>query len=162
MSNRFYCVCGVVMIHQKVLLVRHTYGNAKDKLLIPGGFVQENEMPTDAVIREIYEETSVKTKVVSVIGIQFKPSQWCVVFLMDYVSGSPKSDNYENSEVKLLAIEEALERDDITNMTRQILTSVKNKKAVELKDSGYCAPSCRPEEYALYGNVAGEKINFRF
>ncbi len=35
------------------------------------------------------------------MAMQFKAEQWCAVFIMDYVSGIPKSDGYENSEVLL-------------------------------------------------------------
>jgi len=62
MNNKYYTVCGIIEIEGKVLLVRHTYGNAKDRILLPGGFVQENELPTAAVYREILEETGVTAK----------------------------------------------------------------------------------------------------
>lgn len=161
-SNKYYCVCGVVMIENKVLLVRHTYGMAKNKLLIPGGFCKDKEMPEIAVSREIYEETGVKAEAVSVIGIQFKPEQWCVVFNMKYIDGIPTSDMKENSEVKLLTIDDALKEDALTNMTRQILTSIRDNTALELKDSGYLAPNCKRDEYKLFGNVAVSHIDFRY
>lgn len=120
MNNKFFTVCGIVEIDGKVLLVRHTYGSAKDRILLPGGFVQEGELPTVAAEREILEETGVTAKTKSVLAIQFKSEQWCVVFIMDYVSGIPKSDGYENSEILLLSAEEAVYRDDITNLSREI------------------------------------------
>ena len=89
MNNKYYTVCGIVEIEGKVLLVRHTYGNAKDRILLPGGFVQENELPTVAVEREILEETGVTAKAKSIIAMQFKLEQWCAVFAMDYISGTP-------------------------------------------------------------------------
>ena len=95
MNNKYYTVCGIAEIDGKILLVRHTYGSAKDRVLLPGGFVKENELPTDAVEREILEETGVRAKAKSVVAIQFKPNQWCIVFAMKYVSGEPKSDGYE-------------------------------------------------------------------
>lgn len=121
MNNKYYTVCGIVEIEGKVLLVRHTYGNAKDRILLPGGFVHENELPTVAVEREILEETGVVAKAKSIIAMQFKSEQWCAVFVMEYISGTPKSDKFENSEVLLLTPEEAIERNDITNMSREIL-----------------------------------------
>jgi ADP-ribose pyrophosphatase YjhB (NUDIX family) len=36
--------------NNEILLVRHTYGAAKGQLLIPGGHVQNEEMPETAVI----------------------------------------------------------------------------------------------------------------
>ena len=80
MNNKYYTVCGIVEIEDKILLVRHTYGNAKDRILLPGGFVQENELPTIAIEREIFEETNITANAKSIIAVQFKPEQWCAVF----------------------------------------------------------------------------------
>lgn len=150
MNNKYYTVCGIVEIEGKVLLVRHTYGNAKDRILLPGGFVQENELPTAAVEREILEETGVTAKANSIIAMQFKPEQWCAVFVMEYISGKPVSDGYENSEVLLLTAEEAVARDDITNMSREILKAYMSKPS-ELQKSGYIPASADKESYVIFG-----------
>ncbi len=150
MNNKYYSVCGIVEINGKILLVRHTYGTAKDRILLPGGYVQQGELPTVAVEREIYEETGVSAKAVSVMAVQFKPEQWCVVFLMEYISGEPKSDGYENSEVLLLTVDEALQREDITNLSRELLTSYKNGASV-LNKSSYVPCSSDGDSYAVFG-----------
>lgn len=150
MNNKYYTVCGIVEIEGKVLLVRHTYGNAKDRILLPGGFVQENELPTVAVEREILEETGVTAKAKSIIAMQFKPEQWCAVFVMEYISGTPNSDGFENSEVLLLTPEEAAKRDDITNMSREILKAYISKHS-ELSKSGYVPASTDKDNYVIFG-----------
>ena len=61
-NNRFFAVCGIVEMDGKLLLVRHTYGTAKDRILLPGGYVKENEIPTISAEREILEETGVACK----------------------------------------------------------------------------------------------------
>ena len=150
MNNKYYTVCGIVEIESRVLLVRHTYGNAKDRILLPGGFVQENELPTVAIEREILEETGVTAKAKSIIAMQFKPEQWCAVFVMEYISGTPKSDKFENSEVLLLTPEEAIERNDITNMSREILKAYIAKYS-ELSKSGYVPSSANRYNYVIFG-----------
>lgn len=150
MNNKYYTVCGIVEIESRVLLVRHTYGNAKDRILLPGGFVQENELPTVAIEREILEETGVTAKAKSIIAMQFKPEQWCAVFVMEYISGTPKSDKFENSEVLLLTPEEAIERNDITNMSREILKAYIAKYS-ELSKSGYVPSSANRDNYVIFG-----------
>ena len=150
MNNKYYTVCGIVEIEGKVLLVRHTYGNAKDRILLPGGFVQENELPTVAIEREVLEETGVIAKAKSLIAMQFKLEQWCAVFVMDYISGAPKSDGFENSEVLLLTLEEAVNRDDITNMSREILKEYISKHS-ELSKSGYVPASADKDNYVIFG-----------
>ncbi|MDE7295467.1 MAG: NUDIX hydrolase [Oscillospiraceae bacterium] len=150
MNNKYYTVCGIVEIEEKVLLVRHTYGTAKDRILLPGGYVRENEMPTAAAEREIFEETKVTAKAKSVAAVQFKPCQWCVVFKMEYISGTPVSDGYENSEVLLIDPREAVDRADITNMSREILKAYINGSPV-LDKSGYIPVSADENCYAIFG-----------
>lgn len=145
-----FAVCGIVEIDGKVLLVRHTYGVAKDRILLPGGYVKENELPTFAIEREIFEETSVCCKAKDLFSMQFKSEQWCAVFTMEYKSGTPTSDDYENSEVLLLNIDEALEREDLTNMSREILKSYKNGKN-GLAKSDYLAKSRTDKDYVIFG-----------
>lgn len=150
MNNKYYTVCGIVEINGKILLVRHTYGSAKDKILLPGGYVHEGELPTKAVEREILEETGVTAKAKSIYSVQFKPEQWCVIFLMEYVEGMPKSDGYENSEVLLISAEEAVQRDDITNLSRAVMKAYLGDTG-ELKKSGYMRNGSTSEDYVIFG-----------
>lgn len=151
MNNKFYTVCGITEIDGRILLVRHTYGAAKDRILLPGGFVKENELPTVASEREILEETGVRTRARSLMSVQFKPEQWCAVFIMDYVSGTPKSDGYENSEVLLLSAEEAVGRGDITNLSRELLAAYRDKNYSALEKSGYVPKSSSADNYVIFG-----------
>lgn len=150
---RHFAVSGVVFIEDRVLLVRHTYGMAKDKLLIPGGHVKEKEMPIDAIVREIYEETKVLTQPESVISVQFKPEQWCIIFKMKYLSGTPEPDQGEISETMLLTIKDALDRDDITHTTRVILQTIYENKCNELAASSFCSTISKPSEYKIFGVI---------
>lgn len=145
-----FAVCGIVEIDNKILLVRHTYGVAKDRILLPGGYVKENELPTLAIEREILEETRIICKTKDLFSMQFKSEQWCAVFTMEYNSGSPVSDGYENSEILILTIDEALEHKDLTNMTREILKAYKNNKK-GLTKSDYLAKNRSNKDYVIFG-----------
>lgn len=145
-----FSACGIVEIENKILLVRHTYGAAKDRILLPGGYVKEKEMPTNAIEREILEETGVICKAKELYAMQFKNEQWLAIFTMEYISGKPISDGYENSEVLLLSVDEALEREDLTNLSREILKTYKKNKNGLVK-SNYIANSCTEEDFAIFG-----------
>ncbi len=149
-NSKHFAVCGIVQIEDKILLVRHTYGTAKDRILLPGGYVKENELPTTAMEREIFEETTVVCKAKDLFSVQFKSEQWCAVFTADYVSGQPMSDGYENSEVLLLSVDEALFRDDLTNMSREILKAYKENKN-GLQKSDYIANGRTEKDYVIFG-----------
>ena len=145
-----FAVCGIVEIDDKILLVRHTYGVAKNRILLPGGYVKENELPSFAIEREIFEETAINCKSKDLFSMQFKSEQWCAVFTMEYESGNPISDGYENSEILLLSIDEALEREDLTNMSRAILKAYKNNKK-GLTKSDYLAKARTDKDYVIFG-----------
>ena len=151
MSNRFYAVCGILDIDGKILFVRHTYGPAKERILIPGGYVTEGELPTEAVKREFFEETGVNIEAESVFAVQFRTEQWIIVFRLKYISGEPVSDGYENSEVLLLTPEEAVNRTDITNMSRAILNAYIKDRENTLEKGDYKSISLKAGEYEIFG-----------
>lgn len=145
-------VSGLVMIDGKIMLVRHTYGVGKDKLLLPGGHVKEGEMPEQAVSREILEETGVRARPADIIGARLKKDEWLLLYRMEYVGGMPASDGHENSEVLLLPPEKAAEREDIMPLSREMCRAVLEGRLIvmpydpELKFTGF-----RDDEYMVYG-----------
>lgn len=145
MNGRHFAVCGIVEIGGKILLVRHTYGTAKGRILVPGGYVREGEMPDRAVEREIYEETGVVCKARSLAALEMRPERWCAVFIMEHISGEPRSDGYENSEVLLLTAAEAAARPDITNMSRAMLSAYAEGRFACLEKTALYLPRLKRE-----------------
>lgn len=122
-TNWNQSVTGVVIKDGKVLLARHTYGGGKGMLIIPGGYVNYGETPQDALVREYMEETHVQVKPMDIIGIRFNMHDWYIAFRAEYVSGEAVSDGDENSEVIWLAVEEALTREDVPDLTKKLIQS---------------------------------------
>ena len=60
-------------------------------------------------------------------------------------------DGYENSEVLLLAAEDAVQRADITNMSREILRAYLRERENLLAKSDYLPQSADPAAYEIYG-----------
>ena len=109
-QNTNWCqsVTGVVIKDGKVLLARHTYGSGAGKLIVPGGYVEFGESPQDALKREFMEETKVAVEPKNIIGIRFNNHDWYI-------------DHDENSEVLWLVVEEALVREDVPDLTKQLI-----------------------------------------
>ncbi len=146
-TNWGQSVTGVVIHKGKVLLARHTYGTGVGKLIIPGGYVQYNETPQDALIREYLEETGIKVEPENIIGIRFNIHDWYIAFRAKYISGIPRSDNDENSEVIWIEIEEALKREDVPDLSKKLIQSaVLNKEG--LRYTEYNSYSLTP--FSLY------------
>lgn len=135
-DNNFASVGVIVLRENKILLVRHTYGAAAGKLLNPGGFIQKGELPTDAVKREVLEETGVIVNPVGMLSIRCAPKNWYMVFLAEYVSGEPKSDSCENSEAVFMDCDELLRREDATDTVKYLLKIALSKKPIIPVDTG--------------------------
>ena len=147
-TNWQQSVTAVVIKDNKVLLARHTYGAGSGKLIVPGGYVNFGETPQDAVIREYAEETGITIKPKGIIGIRFNNHDWYVAFSADYVNGQAHSDNDENSEVVWLDVNEALNRDDIPDLTKKLISSALNSNN-ELSYTEY-STNAKYGEYSLY------------
>jgi hypothetical protein len=83
-----------------------------------------------------------------IIGIRFNKRDWYVVFSAQYVSGSPVSDNDENSEVIWLDVNEALSRDDVPDLTKKLIESALNQNNA-LKFTEFSSRE-KHGEYSLY------------
>ena len=66
-------VDGIIIKDNKIVLIRRKFDPFKDYWALPGGFVEFNEKTEDAVIREISEETGLKTRIIKLIGVYSDP-----------------------------------------------------------------------------------------
>ena len=148
-TNWSQSVTGVVIRNHQVLLALHTYGIGKNKLIIPGGYVQKDETPQQALKREYMEETNIVVEPKQIIGIRFNMKDWYIAFYAEYISGEAKSDHDENSEVIWLDIDEALSRDDVPDLTKKLI------ECALKKDQGFdeipYVGSTKNGIYSLYG-----------
>jgi len=60
--NHFTATGIVFNSKNEILMIHH---NKLQVWLPPGGHIEENELPDDAVLREIYEETNIKAEIIS-------------------------------------------------------------------------------------------------
>lgn len=147
-TNWEQSVTGVIIKDGKVLLARNTYGIGKNMLITPGGYVNYNESPQEALEREVIEETKIKVKALNIIGIRFNMHDWYIAFRAEYISGEPSSDNHENSEVLWLDIADALSRDDVPELTKNLISSaISEQDGLQYKEYG---DSEKYKPYSLY------------
>lgn len=148
-SRKLSASC-IVIKDEKVLLVKHTYGAAKGKYLIPGGFSEEDEMPQITAEREVLEETGVTVKAGSLAAVRFTTQEvWCI-FLATYVGGEPVSDNCENEDVVFMPIEEALISEQVVATTREIIKEVLDVGKATLRLSDFVNPKFEEGTWQLF------------
>jgi 8-oxo-dGTP diphosphatase len=90
-------VDGAIIKNYKILLIKRKNDPFKGKWALPGGFVEYNERVEQAVIREVFEETGLKTEIIELVGIYSDPNRdprghtVTVVFLLEINNGKINS-----------------------------------------------------------------------
>jgi len=66
---------GIVVINGKVVLIRRGNDPAKGRYALPGGFVEYGERLEECVVREVLEETGLRTEVLDLVGVYSDPDR---------------------------------------------------------------------------------------
>ena len=131
MDNYSLSVGVIVIRESKVLLVKHNYGSAKGKYLNPGGYLKEGELPEEAAVREVFEETGVKILPIGMIAIRCSCNGWYMVFKADYVEGESHANLEENDEAIFMDIDEALSNPLVTDTAKTLIQATMSGKMIE-------------------------------
>ena len=103
----------VVALNGKVLLVRRTMTPGQGKWTIPGGFVEFDEDPRAAVVREVLEETGYRTRVVKLLDVIYgrehkRGASLVIVYLTELLQDRPAQgvDETEVDAVGFFALDQ--------------------------------------------------------
>ena len=104
-------VGGAVVHEDRLLLVRRASRRGRGNWQVPGGFIEPDETIEQAVIREVMEESGVKTEVRGVLGIRnrYDPdvdNSLYVVLLLNPLDTRPQPDNHEVGRAGFFSLEE--------------------------------------------------------
>lgn len=85
----------------KILLVRRTMTPGQGRWTIPGGFVEFDEDPREAVVREVLEETGYRVEVVQLLDVIYgreheRGASLLIAYLTRLLSDEPRQDIDEN------------------------------------------------------------------
>ena len=104
-------VDGIVIQGKNVLLIQRKREPFKGCWALPGGFVEYGERTEDAVVREVFEETGLKTKIRGLVGVYSDPGRdprghtITIAYLLDRVKGDVKAGD-DASIVKFFKVNE--------------------------------------------------------
>jgi len=100
---------GIILKDKQILLIKRKNEPFKGKWALPGGFVEYGEKTEDAVIREVSEETGVKTKIRTLAGVYSDPNRdprghiITIIYVLDIVEGNVKAGD-DASDVKFFDV----------------------------------------------------------
>ncbi len=121
-------VRGVVFKDSKILLVKEMVDDGKWTL--PGGWADVNESPSQAVTREIFEESGFETRVVKLFAVYDREKQghtpplpyhvYKLFFHCEIVGGEPRG-NHETGGVEFFGEDEIPELSDARTKKSQLI-----------------------------------------
>ena len=100
---------GIIIKNKKILLIKRKNPPFQGKWALPGGFVEYGETTENAVFREVFEETGLKTKINQLVGVFSDPNRdprghtITIVYLLDIVEGELKAKD-DASDVKFFGV----------------------------------------------------------
>ena len=113
-KNPVPTVDAIIQKSSSLLLVKRKNYPFKNQFALPGGFVNEGETIEDAIVREVYEETSLEVHPIDILGVYSDPTRdprghiMTVVFIVLVISGNPTAgdDAHETSWIPINKIDE--------------------------------------------------------
>jgi 8-oxo-dGTP diphosphatase len=104
-------VDGILFKDHSILLIQRKHTPFQGAWALPGGFVEYGEKTEDAVIREVFEETNVKTKIHSLVGVYSDPHRdprghtVTIAYLINRIDGDMRAGD-DASKVKFFNIDQ--------------------------------------------------------
>jgi len=94
-------VCIAINNQGKILITKRNLEPGINKWALPGGFIEANETPEKACLRELKEETGVKGEIDRLIGVYAKKARkYGSLLIIGYVVRVLEDSIFLNSELK--------------------------------------------------------------
>jgi len=104
-------VDGALIENNSILLIKRKNNPYKNNWALPGGFLEYGEKAEVGVVREIYEETGLKTKVSDLFGVYSDPNRdprghtVTIVYLLNRISGVVKGGD-DASDARFFSLDD--------------------------------------------------------
>lgn len=103
-------VDGLLLQDDRLVAIKRKYYPFRARYCLPGGIVEYGETVEEAVVREVYEETGLRTEVVSLVGVYSDPDRdprghvISLAFALEVIGGELLSGS-DATEVGLLDLD---------------------------------------------------------
>jgi ADP-ribose pyrophosphatase YjhB (NUDIX family) len=94
-------VCAAINKKGQILLVKRNQAPGRNKWALPGGFIETNESPKNACLRELKEETNLDGKISGLLGVYLRETRiYGSLIVIGYAMKISKGDISVSHELK--------------------------------------------------------------
>ena len=131
---------GAVVINDKneILMVRDRIHSNHSVYKIPGGMVEHADILSEAVEREVYEETGIKTKLIKMVSVlnsypyRFNKSNMYIVFQLEALSSEINIIDTHEIELALwLPLSEFFAHEDMSEFQKDLVRSALEHEGIK-------------------------------
>jgi 8-oxo-dGTP diphosphatase len=122
-------VTAIISNAESVLLVKRRREPFKGTWMFPSGFVDFGEHPEEALAREVLEETGLRIKQASLIGVHQSPDDYrepghlVFFYTVEVEAGEIMTDPHENEAIRWFRVDEQMPKVG-WQLHRQFLSSI--------------------------------------
>lgn len=135
---------GAVVINKQneILLVRDRIHTSTSIYKLPGGMLEEAQSLEEGVIREVWEETGIKAKLIKMVSIlnshpyRFNKSNMYIVFQLEALSSEINViDTHEIEKAFWMPLEEFYAHKEMSNFQKDLVSSALNHEGLTLSSN---------------------------
>ena len=138
---------GVVLRDNKALLVQRGWEPFSGTWQLPGGYVEQDEVITEGVAREVMEEAGVEAKVNRAVAFRHSlggtaggaSANVYIVFALDYLSGEPVWDGDEIANAGFFSLDEMAQMEGVQGLSRwaiELTLNSNNSQGLRIQQGG--------------------------
>ena len=132
---------GAVVINKKseILLVRDKIHTSNSIYKLPGGMLEEAQSLEDGVLREVWEETGIRTKLIKMVSVlnshpyRFNKSNMYIVFQLEPLSSEINIiDTHEIEKALWMPLEEFYAHEEMSEFQKDLVSSALSHEGLKL------------------------------
>lgn len=147
-------VGAVMVLDERLLVVKRTYSSVRGLWTIPSGYVEPRESVAITLTREVKEETGILGRPGRLLAVRNRVTadvnDTFLVFQMDYESGEPQPDGTEVSAAAFVPISELASSPESAPFTKAVLERLLQAEGMHLDSYVPPGPRREGEFYLLY------------
>ena len=140
---------GAVVINKQneILLVRDRIHTSHSIYKLPGGMLEEAQSLEDGVVREVWEETGIKAKLIKMVSVlnshpyRFNKSNMYIVFQLEPLSSEINIiDTHEIEKAFWMPLEEFYAHEEMSTFQKDLVSSTLNHEGLDLSSNNVYFP----------------------
>ena len=137
----------VINKNNEILLVQDRIHSSHSIYKLPGGMLEEEQRLEDGIVREVWEETGIRAKLIKMVSVlnshpyRFNKSNMYIVFQLEPLSSEINViDTHEIEKALWMPLEEFYAHEEMSEFQKDLVSYALNHEGLKLNSNDVCFP----------------------